>query len=332
MPFLPPEKFSLVLTVFVSYLSLALPTLLLGIVVSSVLMVWTDESRWIGRLPRHRLLACLAGSGLGFLLPLGSVGVIPVVRRLLLQGAPLPGVIAFWIAAPTLNWATILATLNVLPAQPKLIFLRIALTWFMAIGLGLLFSLYGESSGLVNGNSLILSDSPLLRSGTVVIRQHYWNPLHRSGNLHYDADVKPLHLRPRQEKLRLFIDNVGDESLEFGGILILTTAIAAGVMVYFPLAEFLLGAQTAREQVLLMLGLGFFVPLEATFNVGFLVPYLETFWAGGLLAFLLLGSWLNLQTLGLGLITFRLRPLFYLVVIVSQMTLVFAFLFNNYGR
>ncbi|MFN5516069.1 MAG: permease [Cyanobacteriota bacterium] len=318
MPPLSPETLTLALTCFVSYLCVTLPSLLLGTLISSLLLVWTDRQRWIGRLPQNRLLGSLLGAGLGILFPLGGVGAAPVARRLLRQGAPLPVVAAFWVAAPTLNWAAVVLTLTFLAGQPKLIFLRIALTWIAALLAGLWFSLYGESP------------TRLLREPRVKAEDTEVDPLHQSGNLHYGSEFAPLSQRSLGEKLRLSVQALGDEFLELAGIVVLTSALAALIAVFFPLAQALTWAVTPSQQVFLMLGLGAVFPLNGIFNVSFLVPYLETLWSGALLGFLLLGAWVNLQTLGLGLALLRGRAWLYGAILLTQFSLLAALGLNHH--
>jgi len=318
MPSFSPETLALALTCFFSYLCITLPFLLLGTLISSLLLVWIDRERWIGRLPQNRLLGSLLGAGLGIIFPLGGVGAAPVARRLLRQGAPLPVVAAFWVAAPTLNWAAVALTLTFLAGQPKLIFLRIALTWIAALLAGLWFSLYGESP------------ETLLRGAPVNAEADDPDPLHRSGNLRYDSDFKPLTGLPLGEQLRLSVQALGDEFLELAGIVILTSALAALMAVFFPLAQALAWAVTPSQQVWLMLGLGALFPLNGIFNVSFLVPYLETVWSGALLGFLLLGAWVNLQTLGLGLALLRGRAWIYGAILLTQFSLLAALGLNHH--
>lgn len=107
-------------TLFLSLLVEAVPFLLLGILLSSVLLLFVDEQALIRRLPRSPLLWALVGSCIGFLFPVCECGNVPVARRLLVQGLPTSVAIGFLLAAPTINPIVIWATWTAFRDQRKL--------------------------------------------------------------------------------------------------------------------------------------------------------------------------------------------------------------------
>ncbi len=321
--------FKTALTLFFSQLLISLPLLLLGIFVSSALLVFVDDHKLIARFPQNRILGSIVGSSLGLILPVGQYGTIPVVRRLLLQGAPLPLAISFLVAGPTVNPLVIWFSLSTLAIQPRLIFLRIILTWFMGIAIALVFSSYREkpaSEVILNPVNRV----PFLRSGTFLVDQEKNDPLHRSGNLIYEYSTSEVHQSSWQEKLSLFFINWLQESLELVPFLLLGSAIAAGIQVYLPLAELLNGAADPLNQILLMILLGVILALGAIASTSFLIPLMSDLWLGSSLAFLLIDSVINLKSLTLLLAVFRFRPVFYLTILAIQLTLLFALILNFY--
>ena len=174
-------------TLFISNLLISLPFLLLGIVVSSGLLVFVDEHQLVSKLPRTRILAVIIGSSLGFLFPVGQYGNLPIVRRLLLQGVPIPLCISFLVASPTVNPFIISNSWQVLGDHPRLVFLRILGAWIMGIMVGLVFSAYPEKSVIIDESSSVLkSRSSLVNSGTILEDSKGVKPFHRSGNLIYE--------------------------------------------------------------------------------------------------------------------------------------------------
>ena len=119
------SQLNYIYTLFVSNLLIAVPFLLIGIVSSSILLVFIDEHQLVNKLPRTRILAVIIGSSLGFLLPVGQYGNLPIVRRLLLQGVSIPLCISFLIASPTVNPFVISNSWQLLGDHPTLVFLRI---------------------------------------------------------------------------------------------------------------------------------------------------------------------------------------------------------------
>lgn len=320
------------ITLLSSALLLSLPWLLLGITLSSTFLVWTDEQKWVANFPRNRLLGSLVCSALGFLLPVGSLGSVPIARRLLLQGAPIPLVVSFLIAAPILNVLAIAEILLTLQHQPRLMFLQITLTWFVAIVFGLIFSTYRLSRQAENDEeSAPLINIPLLRSGALIPLKSSHDPFQRNGGLIFGSGINPIAKFSWSQKLQLFGRNIIEEFQEFGGALVFGTVIACSILLFFPQAFLLQWAdQQPIAQTLVMMSLGFLMPLGAFNHQGFVVPLLDQVWLGASLSFLLLSALFNLQSLALWLITFRWRPLIYLLLLIVLFVFLFAMITNFY--
>ena len=107
------EQLNNAFTLFLSLLVEAIPFLLLGVLLSSVLLIFIDERWLLAHVPKHPVLGAFVGSCIGFLFPVCECGNVPVARRLIMQGIPLPVAIGFLIAAPTVNpiviWSTWIA-------------------------------------------------------------------------------------------------------------------------------------------------------------------------------------------------------------------------------
>ncbi|MEY2985013.1 MAG: hypothetical protein RLZZ568_1630 [Cyanobacteriota bacterium] len=319
-------------TLMSSALLLSLPWLLLGITLSSTFLIWTDEQKWVANFPRNRLLGSLVGSALGFLLPVGAFGSVPIARRLLLQGAPIPLAVSFLIAAPTLNILALADSLFAFYHQPRLIFLTIFLTWLLAIVLGLTFSTY-RVSRQVEGDKAVnpLDNIPLLRSGALIALKSSQASLPRSGGIIFGGGIQSNLDLALSQKLQLLGRNIIEEVQEFGGVLVLGTAIAAGIVLFLPQLSLLQWAgQHLIAQTLVMMGLGFLLPLGSFNHQALVTPLQDQVWLGSSLGFLLLSALFNLQNLALWLVTFRWRPLLYLSVLLLLFTFLFAMIANFY--
>jgi len=75
-------------TLFLSLLVEAMPFLLLGVILSSILLIFVDERRLVALMPRNAILGAFVGGCIGFLFPVCECGNVPVARRLLVQGMP----------------------------------------------------------------------------------------------------------------------------------------------------------------------------------------------------------------------------------------------------
>ncbi len=240
--------------------------------------------------------------------------------------------VSFLIAAPILNVLAIAEILLTLNHQPRLMFLQIALTWFVAIVFGLIFSTYRVSRQAENDEDTApLINIPLLRSGALIPLKSSHELFPPSGGLIFGSGVNPIADFSWSQKLHLFGRNIIEEFQEFGGALVLGTAIACGIVLFFPQAFLLQWAdQQPIAQTLVMMGLGFLMPLGAFNHQAFVVPLLDQVWLGASLGFLLLSALLNLQSLVLWLVTFRWRPLIYLLLLIVLFVFLLAIITNFY--
>jgi uncharacterized membrane protein YraQ (UPF0718 family) len=202
----------------------------------------------------------------------------------------------------------------------------------MAIVMGLVFSSYRlarqqeketEETAFVN--------IPLLQSGALISLESNQEDSPRRGGLIFGSGVNPVADFSWPQKLHLFGRNIIEEFQEFGGILILGTAIACGISILFPL-EWLWqwAGQGPVRQTLVMMLWGLLMPFSNFSDPALLAPIWDQLWLGAVLGFLLLGSLLNLQTLSLWLVTLRLRPLAYLGILTSLFIFLFAMVTNYY--
>jgi uncharacterized membrane protein YraQ (UPF0718 family) len=322
-------QLSYIVTLFFSALVEAVPFLLLGILVSSWLLVFVDDRQFALKLPQNRILGAIFGSGLGMIIPVGQYGNIPVTRRLLLHGVPIPIAISFLVAASTVNPIVLWATWKAFRAQPEMIFLRVMLAWTIAFVVGCIFSIYRDKVPIEEEARGIESRSTLLRSGSFLKFPSQSDPLHRVGNLVYDYQTTKQH-KSWKLSLKLFVENVVRESIELGSFLVIGCAIASICQAFLPQAALLNWAMSPVTQILAMLLLGAIWSINsvsASFSLSISsIPLLKGSW----LAFLLFGSIIDLKAIALLLSVFRPKFVLYLLILAAQSIFLFALSSNFY--
>ncbi len=331
------------ITLFFSLLVEALPFLLLGVIFSSVLLLFVDEQRLLAVVPRHPVLAALAGSLIGFLFPVCECGNIPVARRLLMKGAPTALTIGFLLAAPTVNPVVFWATWIAFRDQPEIVFLRVGFTLLIAVTIALIFSRQADLRPFLQDSLTRLmvnsaptqptrpeDDSPLLRSGTFLI-QAPGQVLQLDANpAQVLAQVTTLPASWRS-RWGLMVDNMVLEMRELGAVLVLGSAIAAIVQVAIP-REVVLGlGQGPVTSILAMMALAWVVSICSTVDAFFALSFSSLFTSGSLLAFLVFGPMIDLKNISLLLTVFKGRAIVYLFALAAQITFLLALLMNLYG-
>jgi hypothetical protein len=330
------------ITLFFSLLVEAMPFLLLGVIFSSLLLLFVDEQKLLGMIPKNVVLAALAGSLIGFMFPVCECGNIPVARRLLMKGAPTAVAIGYLLAAPTVNPIVFWATWIAFRDQPEIVFLRVGFTLIVAITIAVIFSAQADIRPFLQDNLTRMMGepepaapaspepevSPLLKSGTFLMQ---------SPGQVLQLDAPPAQvlaqvatLPPMAQRLRMMVDNMVLELRELGAVLVIGSAIAAFVQVAVP-REVILGlGQGPVTSILAMMALAWVVSICSTVDSFFALSFASTFTSGALLAFLVFGPMIDLKNISLLLTVFKGRTIVYLSLLAAQLTFLLTLVMNLY--
>lgn len=115
----------------------ALPFVLLGTIISSLIQVFVSEDMIMRILPKKNILRLVFASLIGLVFPVCECAIIPITRGLIRKGMPTGPAIAFMIATPIINPIVLLSTYNAFPTMPEMVIYRAAGGFFGAILIGL---------------------------------------------------------------------------------------------------------------------------------------------------------------------------------------------------
>lgn len=334
-------------TLFLSLLVEALPFLLLGILLSSVLLFFVDERQLVARMPRNPLLGAVMGSCIGFLFPVCECGNVPVARRLLAQGVPTAVAIGFLLAAPTINPIVIWATWVAFRDQPEIVVLRVVFSLTVAIIVAGIFGIQKDPQPLLKpelAKRVALATSArspqpgppaatpvpaLLQSGTFLLGQGP-APL-RLDQVKTEALLpEPQRRRFTRRKWLACLNNAVQELRELGGMLVVGSAIAASIQVFVPREIIVSLGQGPLTSILAMMLLAAVVSICSTVDAFFVLAFAATFTTGSLLSFLVFGPMIDLKAIGLMLSIFKPRFIAYLFALAGQLTLLLTLAYSYF--
>lgn len=131
----------------------ALPFLLLGSLISSIIEVFISDEKMARMIPKNPILGSIVGIFLGFFLPACDCTVIPVSKRLLKKKVPVNVAISFMLASPIINPVVLLSTYTAFYSTNPSIF------WYRLI-FGIIISLIiGMIMGIIFKDSVTINDS-----------------------------------------------------------------------------------------------------------------------------------------------------------------------------
>lgn len=339
-------------TLFTSLLVEAMPFLLIGVLLSSSLIFFLDETTIINKLPKNPLLGAIIGSMFGFFFPVCECGNVPVARRFLLKGLPTSVAVSFLLAAPTINPVVLWSTHVAFSGQPQIVWLRMGFSLIIAITMGCIFSLQKDARPLLKPllakrltalmaekesnppektmttTGSIVHEYSLLQSGSFILGGG-GKAIKMDDNLLKNSDYQPQKMSLWQ-KWELFINNVQVELRELGGVLILGSAIAASIQVFVPREIILNLGQGTISSIIAMMILAAVVSICSTVDSFFALSFASTFTTASLVAFLVFGPMIDIKAIGLMLSIFKPRMIFYLMVIAAQLTFVFTLAYSYF--
>lgn len=327
-------------TLFISLLVEAMPFLLLGVVLSSVLLVWVDEQQLVKRLPKNPILGAFMGSCIGFLFPVCECGNVPVARRFLMQGIPTSVAVGFLLSAPTLNPVVIWSTWIAFRGQPEIVVYRVLGSLAIATIVGAVFSVQSDPKVLLQPRLAqrlkyvqqftqpsATATSPLLQSGTFFLGSQQNMPLETAA---MQLPTPPVVDRSWRGMLNALLNNISVELRELGAVLVFGSAIAALIQVFVP-REVVLGlGQGTITSIVAMMLLAAIVSICSTVDSFFALSFASTFTTGSLLAFLIFGPMIDIKAIGLMLSIFKPRFILYFFLLAGQLTFIFALAYSYF--
>jgi uncharacterized protein len=325
------EQLNNAFTLFLSLLVEAIPFLLLGVVLSSVLLIFIDERWLMARMPTNPVLGAFAGSCIGFLFPVCECGNVPVARRLIMQGVPMPVAIGFLLAAPTVNPIVIWSTWIAFHDRPEIVVLRVVFSLLIATIVGYIFSVQKDlksilqpaiTLGTIRSQPKVSTGSSLLDGGDFMLGTAGAAPLRMT------QDLMQPPKRSIRDNVDLVLDNVVQELRELGGVLVLGSAVAAAIQTLTPRELIVSLGEGPILSIVVMMLLAGSISICSTVDSFFALSFAATFTSGSLLAFLVFGPMFDLKSIGLMLSIFKPKAIFYIFAIATQLTFLFTLFVN----
>ncbi|MBD3327763.1 permease [Candidatus Peregrinibacteria bacterium] len=276
-----------IITVFLSIFIEALPFIVFGVLISSLLHIFVKSEQILATLPKNKFLQNIIMSFLGVFFPVCECGNIPVARKLIQKNLPPSAAISFLLAAPVLNPIVIIATIIAFPDNPEIIWGRIGLSFMIAIIVGFIFS-------------FATKDEILIKSIQV----------NKTCDHHH-----------RGKKLHAFSEHFIGELSTMAGILVFGAGIAAASQNLIP-KEFMVSvAENPFLAICSMMLLAFIISICSTTDAFFALAYAHQFTSPALLAFLVFGPMIDIKSLLLMQRIFKIKALIYLVLLVFGLVL-----------
>lgn len=284
-------------TMFISIVLEAIPFILIGVIVSSIMQIFVSE-KWIQKfVPRNPLLGILFACVLGIIFPVCECGLIPIMRRLITKGMPLYVAVVSILVGPIVNPVVYVATYSAFRSRPEMLYARMGLAVAVGTVIGLIVYFF------VHKNQLRHSKDTLYGGAEGALTEH--QEQHRQSN-----------------KILAVFEHSGSEFFEMGKYLMLGSVITAAIQTFVPRAELVDIGQGPVISHFFMMGFAYILSICSTSDAFVAASFVNSFSLGSLLTFLVFGAMLDFKSTLMLLSVFKTRFVLLLSGLVITVVLI----------
>lgn len=287
--------------VWISIILEAMPFILLGVFVSSIMQVFVSDEMVRRFVPKNPILGIAFGSLLGVLFPICECGMIPIVRRLIQKGMPTYIGVIFIIVGPIFNPVVYTATYLAFRTRPEIVYTRMGLALIVGAVIG--YILYK-----------VVRESPL---------RHSVNTLYNDTSM-----SNHTHTRPGG-RFSAILEHAAGESFDMGKYLMFGAAVTALVQTFVSRESLAQIGQNEWSSSLFMMGFAYILSICSTSDAFVAASFGTTFPGTALLAFLVFGPMLDFKSTLMLLSVFRAKFVLLLSVLIAVTVLVGAVIIGS---
>ncbi|WP_110933674.1 permease [Paenibacillus bouchesdurhonensis] len=311
-------------TNFIGILLEALPFVLIGALLSSLVHHYISEdtlSKWI---PKNPVFGILFACTLGLIFPVCECGMIPLIRKLIQKGMPVYIAAVFILAGPIVNPVVYGATYMAFRLHPEMVYARMGLAFLVAAVIGWMIYATWKGSPL---RAKSLPNSSIQHRNHLHASQHNHrqNYQHTHSLDHTRLDHhhkhKTGHFEQRRRVTSIFV-HAADEVFDMGKYLIMGCLITAAIQSFIPRESLIAIGGGPVSSYVFMMGFAFLLSLCSTSDAFVASAFTHTFSSGSLLAFLVFGPMLDLKNVLMLLSVFRVKFVLYFAFLICTVVFI----------
>lgn len=299
------EKLAMFKLIFVGVIIEALPFILLGSLISSLINEFVSEEKIQKLLPKNPFIGIIMASFIGLIFPVCECAIVPIVRRLMKKGVPVYMTIPLMVSVPIVNPVVLFSTYIAFESMPEMVVMRGVMGLMVAWLLGVILYFSGKK------NEDVLLKEPKEVSHACC-----------------DTDgIVFLEVKKKKRKLPIksILHHTTAEFYDIGKLLLIGAAISALFKIFVPQEMIVMLSQNNGISVILMMLFAFIISLCSEVDAFIARTYIDVLPNNAILAFLVLGPMIDIKNFLMLRGTFKKRfvititlLIFILVFLISQ--------------
>ncbi len=312
--FIQSPQFQGFITIFLSILLEALPFIMIGTLVSSIIQIFISEETLAKIIPKNKLIGLLCAGSIGLIFPVCDCAIVPIVIRLIKKGMPLYIAITFMLSVPIINPVVLSSTYYAFSNNMNIVLLR--------GGLGIL-------AAMIIGSLIGISENT-----KYILKQEKEN---KENNHHHDCECGHTHHHdhPKEEHnlyLIIFdiIEHTSMEIHDVGRFLILGAFLSAVMQSFIPRSYILTVGHNNVYSILVMILLAFILAVCSETDAFIAKTFLGQFTSGSIIAFLLFGPMIDIKNTLMLSSTFKFSFIIKFIFVIFSVCFLIGILINMF--
>lgn len=303
-------KLSMFKVTFLSIILEAMPFILIGSLISSIINEYVSEQTIQKYLPKNRFFAIVTASFMGLIFPVCECAIVPIIRRLMKKGIPIYVAIPFMVSVPIINPIVLFSTYIAFQGSLELVWMRALMGLVAAWALGLILSFAD------------LKNEELLRSTQSVVSTCGCGEEHHINLVQFS--IAPKRKIPVPSILR----HTTSEFYDVGKLLIMGATLSALFKSFVPRALVMGLGQNEIGSILVMMGLAFVLSLCSEADAFIARTFTGVFSTGSILSFLVLGPMIDIKNFMMLSGTFKNRFVTRLTALIFALVFIMSSIVN----
>jgi len=291
--------------ILLSILLEAIPFVLIGAFVSSIIQIYVSEATIAKIIPKSHIVGLLGASLMGFVFPVCECAIVPIMRRLLKKGVPIHIAITFMLAVPIANPVVLLSTYYAFSGQWEYVIMRGVLGILAAITIG-------HIVGRLAGNQSPLIDEIKETTAFVI------------------PTLSVVEKKKRHPVIEVIAHTAG-EFFDVGKFLIIGATLSAAMQTFISRESIIGIGQGDFASILIMMTMAFVLSLCSEADAFIARTFLGQFTTGSIIGFMIFGPMLDIKNTLMLAGVVKKKFLIQLIATISIICFIFAMMVNIVG-
>ncbi|MDF2505729.1 permease [Clostridium sp.] len=295
-------------TIFLSIILEAIPFIIIGVFISSLIQVFISEETIAKIIPKNKVVGIFIAGIVGIVFPVCDCAIVPIVRRLLKKGMPMYIGVTFMLSVPIINPVVLVSTYYAFLNSSHMVLLRGGIGAFSAMLIGFIVSKLEPAENVkinrrVTRQNLCNRWIYTLNKSNKKLQSHYYSVDETYDR--YDDDAQCScgrnHKRRPGEKVTFtgsmveILDHTSAELKDVGKFVIAGAFLSSLMQVALPRKYMLTIGNNSVTSILVMIALAFLLSVCSETDAFIARTFVGQFTSGSIMAFLIFGPMVDIK-------------------------------------